>query len=355
MSIEIGIWKMDKEAIRIPSRTLENEDELQELIFRDPSLISDDLLILGQYVRTAHGKEIDLLGINSDGELVVIELKRDKTPRDVVAQTLDYATWVSQLGYDDIVEIFNKYKHSDDSFEFAFEDAFKHAPMKDLNETHLLVVVASELDDSTERIVLYLGESFGVPINVVFFTCFEDGGNRYLTRTWLKDPMEVETTSATSIEKSKKELVERDILRLEFWTGLLGFSKEKTKLFANISPGHYHYIQTSSGKSGLNFIYTVKEEEGTAELYIDRGKESLEENKKIFDDLYVNKDKIEESFGAPLIWDKIEGRRACRIKKKIEGGYRSNKERWPDIQRNMINEMINLHKVLKPIIDRLDI
>jgi hypothetical protein len=205
MSIEIGIWRMDKEAKRIPSTKLDDEDELQALIFHDPSLISDDLLILGQHVRTAYGKEIDLLGINSEGELVVIELKRDKTPRDVVAQTIDYASWIGQLSYQDIVEIFNKYNPPGDSFEHAFEDAFKHAPMENLNETHLLVVVASELDDSTERIVDYLGESFGVPINVVFFSCFEDGGNKYLTRTWFKDPKEVEASFATSNTKTKKE------------------------------------------------------------------------------------------------------------------------------------------------------
>ena len=40
---------------------------------------------------------IDLLAIDADGNLHVLELKRDKTPRDVVAQVLDYGSWVTTL------------------------------------------------------------------------------------------------------------------------------------------------------------------------------------------------------------------------------------------------------------------
>ena len=48
--------------------------------------------------------------------------------------------------------------------------------------------MASELDSSTERIIDYLLEDYGVPVNVVFFRYFRDGGSEYLGRSWLKDP-----------------------------------------------------------------------------------------------------------------------------------------------------------------------
>jgi RecB family endonuclease NucS len=50
-------------------------------------------MILGRQVHTEHDGYIDILGLNKDGDLVIVELKRNKTPRDVIAQCLDYASW----------------------------------------------------------------------------------------------------------------------------------------------------------------------------------------------------------------------------------------------------------------------
>ena len=50
----------------------------------------------------------------------------------------------------------------------------------------------------------------------------------------------------------------------------------KTSLHANISPGEYNWIGVSSGMRGLNFNYVIRQDEGTVELYIDRGAEEDE-------------------------------------------------------------------------------
>ena len=59
---------------------------------------------------------------------------------------------------------------------------------RDHQRDHRLVVVASEMDSSTERIVDYLLDSYGVPVNVVFLRYFRDAGSEYLGRHWLKSP-----------------------------------------------------------------------------------------------------------------------------------------------------------------------
>ena len=48
---------------------------------------------------------------------------------------------------------------------------------------------------------------------------------------------------------------------------------------------------------GLNLNYVVRKDSADVELYIDRGKDSEEINKKIFQQLFQNKDKIESEFG----------------------------------------------------------
>jgi hypothetical protein len=158
-----------------------------------------------------------------------------------------------------------------------------------------------------------------------------------------------------AVGEKKKEMAERYSLRYEFWNELLEKAKEKTKLHAQISPGQYGWVGTGAGKRGLGYNYGVTKHEGQVELYIDRGRDSEDENKKIFDELISHKDEVEEVFGEPLKWERLEGKRACRISKKIEiGGYRDD-AKWPEVHEAMIDAMCRLEKSLKPYISKLKI
>lgn len=154
----------------------------------------------------------------------------------------------------------------------------------------------------------------------------------------------------------KEEVSERNVIRYEFWKSLLEMAKNKTRLHAGITPSQHGWITTGAGKSGLGLAYVIGQEYWRAELYIDRGKGSDEENKHIFDTLLNDKAKIEVSFGGKLEWERLDNKRASRIKiEGTEGGYRSPKEKWVEIQNIMINNMVNLEKALKPFVDKLDI
>ncbi|MFC7070512.1 hypothetical protein [Halobaculum lipolyticum] len=195
MPIEFGLWRLDgDEFTRLTSSTLDQESRLEELLREDPEMLGRDLLIIGQQVRTPSGNRLDLLGIDADGDLHLIELKRGRTPRDVVAQALDYASWVRTLTYDDLTDIFDDYDGHQE-FEAAFSERFESARPEgesgvpeDINQTHSLTIVASELDAATERIIEYLADEYGVPVNAVRFNYYEDDGREYIGRTWLVDP-----------------------------------------------------------------------------------------------------------------------------------------------------------------------
>lgn len=145
----------------------------------------------------------------------------------------------------------------------------------------------------------------------------------------------------------KKEEAERHRLRYEFWKSFLEKSKQKTTLHANISPGTANWIGTGSGIRGLGFNYAITYKHGQAELYIDRGKESGAENKRIFDELYSHRAEIEKEFGDKLRWERLDDRRACRISKRIDFSGLIDVSKRDKLQNDMIDVMIRLEQVLK--------
>jgi len=156
------------------------------------------------------------------------------------------------------------------------------------------------------------------------------------------------------VGETKKELAERYEIRRRFWTGLLDYAKTKTKLHAGLSPGEYNWIGTGAGTSGLAYVYSLTKHAAAVELYIDRGKEAEAENKAIFDQLLAAKEEIERVFNEPLEWQRLEDRRACRIRKQITiGGWRDDPAKWPDVYAAMVDAMIRLEKALKPHVQRL--
>jgi len=170
MPIEMGLWRIDgSKPLRLEPTMMPTEAQLEGFLADDPSLLGERLLIIGRQVLTGHGKLIDLLAIERSGGLHVLELKRDKTPRDVVAQALDYGSWAAQLDHEQVLTIASKH-FIESSFEAAFEETFGGSPPDELNLTQSLTIVAAELDEGSERIVSYLNQQFGVPINVVFFS-----------------------------------------------------------------------------------------------------------------------------------------------------------------------------------------
>jgi hypothetical protein len=183
MPVEFGIWKITNGVEKVQWSSIDREARIEEILVKDVSIIGLDLLLIGRQVLTDFGKKLDLLAIDREGSLVVIEIKRDRTPRDVVAQLLDYGSWVEKVTYETIIETFKAFTGKD--FESAFVERFGGSLPEAINESHRLIVVATELDTSTERIVTYLSSSFDVPINTLFFRYFKDGQEEYIARTWL--------------------------------------------------------------------------------------------------------------------------------------------------------------------------
>jgi hypothetical protein len=168
MPVEMGLWRVDYKPVRLTPGGMPTEARLEELIEAEPTILGEPLLIIGRQVMTSFGKVIDLLAVDADGVLHVLELKKDKTPREVVAQVLDYGSWARSLAHKDVLKLFADCGKGG-AFEAAFQQRFDAPPPEELNTGHRLTIIASAVDVATERIVEYLVNEYKVAVNVVFF------------------------------------------------------------------------------------------------------------------------------------------------------------------------------------------
>ena len=197
MPIQHAIWSIDTDPQPLSVIRLPSEAFLEQMIINRPDILSGQWMLIGQQEHTGFGGRIDLLAIAPDASLVLIELKRDRSPREVVAQALDYAAWVDTLTTDRIVQIYQRYSKGGDLSK-AFKAKFGEDLDEDtLNQSHQIILVAASLDDSTERIITYLNAR-DIAINVIFFQVFQSGQQQFLSRAWLIDPGETQANATVT-------------------------------------------------------------------------------------------------------------------------------------------------------------
>lgn len=126
---------------------------------------------------------------------------------------------------------------------------------------------------------------------------------------------------------------------------------EQRKTFAvshliNTSPSKEHWISTSADQRGMEFNYVIwNEEQAGIELYIDTG--DKEQDKRILDWLHEKKQRIETDFGGPLDWQRLDEKRASRIRYVIRKGGLRDEDKWSAVQDAMIDDMARFAQVLK--------
>ena len=148
-------------------------------------MLMPGLELVGRQLPTANNNKLDLLGVDSEGRLVVFELKRDKLRRDAVAQAVDYASWLDSLddaelqtliaensGRRGIVEIGN--------FEEWYDDHDNWDSLETLRPVRI-VLVGLGVDAAARRMADWLAAK-GVEIDLLTFMGYRHGDRMLLAR-----------------------------------------------------------------------------------------------------------------------------------------------------------------------------
>ena len=370
------IDKEKNEANMIPSQKFSDlgfreREHLQEWIANNPAMLGEELLIIGkEFDEWDYTNErLDLLALDADGNLVIIENKRDDSGKDVTWQALKYVSYCSTIKHDDVVQIFQNYldksdkgKKAEDELREFFEQRFSEIKF---NQDQRIILVAANFRQEVTSTVLWLF-SRGVRIKCIKITPYlhevkiaPNSSHENVEMIFVdteqiipvKDTEDylIKLAQKTQQENRERVVTDADRLHTNFWNELLPRMNEKTTLFKNAKSWKNPWM-TSVLSLGIWYELNISNYScAKVQLNIQR----KEITKQIFDYLYQRKDEIESKIGVELDWQRRDEKPRSRIEFLLPGISITNTEDWDKIIEFFVEKMIKLAEATKDILHEI--
>ncbi|MDN7899786.1 DUF4268 domain-containing protein [Burkholderia cepacia] len=316
---------------------------LQEWLANQPDALDEELLIIQKEFDGFDDtrERLDLLAIDKNGNLVVIENKLDDSGRDVVWQTLKYASYCSTLSKSQIADIYQRYLDRNGVgqdakariCEFLGEEEFAEVVLNPGNDQRLIMVAAQFRKEVTSTVLWLLKHH--VFVKCFRATPFKDGDNLFLTVEQVIPLPEAEELMIGISEKeveeqsSERGQANRHQLRTEFWhLALEALRSANVDLYANVRPGKDNWLNASFGLTGVHYSMIFNRDEARVDFALGTGSQEI--NKALFDHLYANREHYESLYGGQLNWRRMDDNKASLVvcAKPFDG---HNRDCWPQM------------------------
>ncbi len=239
------------------------EADLELLLEKNPEYFFEgsNVLIIGRQVTTNLNTFIDLLGIDNSGNTVIIELKRAKTPRDTIAQLLEYASFIEKLDYSQLNTIFQDYSREENNLDEYHQQFFKNQSDEKVsfNKSTRLIIVAQEISREIQQTAQYL-QNKGFDIYCIEFKYFETPAGEKIITSDLTVGDEnfiqrrVQSASLPKVDQ-QQFLSLLDENGLHVFQPIFEFAVKKGLIFRWGSKGFSLNLELNTGFVGLFFGY----------------------------------------------------------------------------------------------------
>jgi hypothetical protein len=330
---------------------------LQIWLENNPEAFGEELLVIQKEFDGFDDtrERLDLLAIDKQGNLVVVENKLDDSGRDVTWQVLKYASYCSSLSKHQIKEIYQSYLNkgalNEDSesklTEFLGVDDFGELQ---LNRSQRIILVARNFRKEVTSTVLWLLTKYNLKIQCFKIEPYTFDDKVFLNIEQIIPVKEAEEYIIKIAEKAQEEQFEQDEMkerykkRIAFWKQLLERYNKESTLFESVSPSKAYWISAGSGIGGVVFSFVVGKSYARTEVYCSRPRKA--ENKFIFDELFNAKEAIERQTG-PLEWERLDDKKASRIKQELKDVTIFDENDWPDMIEFLTKSMRGLETAFK--------
>lgn len=149
-------------------------------------------------------------------------------------------------------------------------------------------------------------------------------------------------TKTSKQNYSDKELNQSQNERLMFWEEFNTVIVSKGKPFSVRKPTIDHWYDVAIGTSEAHLAINLinKENKIVLELYI-------LDNKNLFDHIYEDKEKIENTLQMSFSWERLDGKKASRIKHDVLGLDFSDHSNYPQLMDECIEKILKMRDVFK--------
>lgn len=231
---------------------------LQPLLRDHPQAIDPDLMIISEefqgWDETAKRK-IDLLGLDRQGNLVVIELKRVEGGGHMELQALRYAAMVSAMDFDGVVDTYQGFlaglgTRADDARE-TLESFLQETDAPAISNHPRIALVAPGFSREITTTVLWLNEQ-GLDIRCLEANLYSLNGRHYLD---IEQVIPLPSASDYIVRLREKQRAERhgmsrgEQLHLEFWTQFQEFLDQRGSSIPMASPPKISLSSVNLGQS----------------------------------------------------------------------------------------------------------
>jgi len=269
-------------------------DDLQEWIRKNPCCIGDLMIIQREfYTDGSRGKRADLLALDRRGNLVVIENKRERSGRTVLAQALEYVAKVSKADNAQILAMYADYVAKNDVPKglrdpdktiWSFVDTDMYCDDQILNKQQRIILVAREFDSYVMDAVKWLSGK-GVDIECWEFRLYSIGAPKkqkpkLFVDFWRRWPVN-ERTDEDDVDITRGDLC------LKFWKRLKKQLDPLSDVMSGLKLASRTYKCFSTDVDGVSYVFVFNNKFAAIELYFNR--QSVTWNKRAYAIIEKNK------------------------------------------------------------------
>ncbi|RQG98189.1 hypothetical protein EA472_18675 [Natrarchaeobius oligotrophus] len=206
------VYMVEQEDLkRLPESEFDKEANLEKRLIRtDGATIGGvDVMYIGRQGTPDEGGIFDILGLDEEGNTVIVELKRGKAPREIAAQALEYASGIRKEDYEQLNQRYREFVREYGPEQpldgditlrdrhrtyFGLDDTVDE---DDFNDNQRLILVGTEFRDVSLNMADFLREH-DIDVICVEYSVYSESEVELLLTENIRRPLSEEPTSTVS-------------------------------------------------------------------------------------------------------------------------------------------------------------